>query len=311
MCIGYERAENAVEAPGARHENRKHQMRSIPIDVLRAFIAVVEARGFTRAAEELGRTQPTISLQVKRLEEVVEAPLFNRTARFELSAVGEVCFKYGKRLLRLHDELLDEAARASNPNATLRIGVAREFNALLAPRLSYLRADAKSGEALNVTVEDSQALLAAFRQNALDVVFVVGSDEKEPHTVAQWRAALCWYGRGLAVNAASQRQPLRLAIGPQGSPLHEAAVGALRTTGRKFDIVCMSSDYAVLAAAAGAGIGVTPMFDGMAPEGLKTSLDKSLPQLPNVILSLLARSQSLADLGRRWVASIVEPLQPI
>jgi hypothetical protein len=73
----------------------------------------------------------------------------------------------------------------------------------------------------------------------------------------------------------------------------------------------MSSDYAVLAAAAGAGIGVTPMFDGMAPEGLKTSLDKSLPQLPNVILSLLARSQSLADLGRRWVASIVEPLQPI
>jgi DNA-binding transcriptional LysR family regulator len=51
-------------------------MRSIPIDVLRAFVAVVEARGFTRAADELGRSQPTISLQVKRLEELVEAPLF-------------------------------------------------------------------------------------------------------------------------------------------------------------------------------------------------------------------------------------------
>ena len=50
-------------------------MRGIPIDILRAFVAVVEARGFTRAAEELGRTQPTISLQVKRLEELVEAPV--------------------------------------------------------------------------------------------------------------------------------------------------------------------------------------------------------------------------------------------
>ena len=60
-------------------------MRGIPIDILRAFVAVVEARGFTRAAEELGRTQPTISLQVKRLEELVEAPLFKKGGHFELS----------------------------------------------------------------------------------------------------------------------------------------------------------------------------------------------------------------------------------
>ncbi len=94
-------------------------MRGIPIDILRAFVAVVEARGFTRAAEELGRTQPTISLQVKRLEELVDAPLFKKATRFELSNVGEVCFDYGKRLLRLHDDLLDEAARRSNPNGAL------------------------------------------------------------------------------------------------------------------------------------------------------------------------------------------------
>ena len=74
-------------------------MRSIPVDVLRAFVSVVEARGFTRAAEQLGRSQPTISLQVKRLEELIEAPLFEKNARFELTAVGSVCFDYGKRLL--------------------------------------------------------------------------------------------------------------------------------------------------------------------------------------------------------------------
>ncbi|MBV9287876.1 MAG: LysR family transcriptional regulator [Hyphomicrobiales bacterium] len=70
-------------------------MRSIPIDVLRAFVAVVETRGFTRAAEDLGRSQPTISLQVKRLEELMEAPLFEKAQRFELTGVGSVCFDYG------------------------------------------------------------------------------------------------------------------------------------------------------------------------------------------------------------------------
>ena len=98
-------------------------MHAIPIDVIRAFVAVVEARGFTRAAEDLGRSQPTISLQVKRLEELVEAPLFEKAARFELTAVGSVCFDYGRRLLKLHDEMLIEAARRKAPHATLRIGM--------------------------------------------------------------------------------------------------------------------------------------------------------------------------------------------
>src|SRR5580704_16724143 len=110
-------------------------MRSIPIDVLRAFVAVVEARGFTRAAEELGRSQPTISLQVKRLEELVEAPLFEKGGRFELSPIGEVCFDYGKRLLRVHDDMLDELGR-NNPNDAMRIGMPSEFAAILAPRLN-------------------------------------------------------------------------------------------------------------------------------------------------------------------------------
>src|SRR5271165_6687586 len=102
-------------------------MRSIPVDVLRAFVAVVEARGFTRAAEELGRSQPTISLQVKRLEELAEAPLFKKVARFELTPVGAVCFEYGKRIIRLHDEMLDEASRRKAPGARLRVGMSSEF----------------------------------------------------------------------------------------------------------------------------------------------------------------------------------------
>ena len=284
-------------------------MRSIPIDVLRAFVAVVEARGFTRAAEELGRTQPTISLQVKRLEEVVEAPLFMKPTRFELSSVGEVCFDYGKRLLRLHDDLLDAAARASNPNATLRIGVSSEFAAALAPHLGVFRADGKNGEAFDVTADGSQALLAAFRQNELDVAFIVGSGENEPHTVAQWRAPLRWYGVNAALKADRQTQSLPLAIAPQGSPIYEAAVGALRAEGRSFAIVCVSEDFAVLAAAAGSRIGVAPMFVGLAPEGLTPCLGGSLPKLPEVTVSLLARSQGLGDLGRRWVASVVETFQ--
>jgi hypothetical protein len=65
----------------------------------------------------------------------------------------------------------------------------------------------------------------------------------------------------------------------------------------------------VLAAAAEAGFGVTPMIDGLAPDGLGVCSDKRLPPLPEVTLFLLARSPALAIASRRWVENLVEALQ--
>jgi DNA-binding transcriptional LysR family regulator len=282
-------------------------MRSIPIEVLRAFVAVVEARGFTRAAEELGRSQPTISLQVKRLEELVEAPLFEKAARFELTAVGAVCFDYGKRLLHLHDGMLDEASRRRAPDAMLRVGVASEFAGRLAPRLGQLRPPGTVGTGFEVVTDTSEALASAFGQNALDIAFVVGAGV-EGQVAGRWRAPLRWFGGG---GGRSVKDPLPIAIAPRGSALHEAAVEALRAQGRKFDIVCLSADFAVIAAAASAGLAVAPMIEGLAPDGLSPCPDRSLPVLPPVTLSLLARSMALAAAGRRWLRDAVETLQSL
>jgi DNA-binding transcriptional LysR family regulator len=283
-------------------------MRSIPVDVLRAFVSVVEARGFTRAAEELGRSQPTISLQVKRLEELAEAPLFEKVARFELTPVGAVCFEYGKRLIRLHDDMLDEALRRKTPSARLRVGMSSEFASRLTPRLGQLRAKAAAGSGFEVITDASDSLAAAFRQKALDIAFVVGA-ERELGDAERWRAPLGWFGSGVAVR--TRKKPLPLVVPPQGTALHDAAVGTLRAAGLTFDIICACADFVVLASAASAGLGVAPMIEGLAPDGLKPCVDKSLPALPPVTLSLLARSPALASAGRQWVADAVEALQSL
>ena len=131
--------------------------------------------------------------------------------------------------------------------------------------------------------------------------------ESEPHRIEQWRGQLRWFGRSPDGHAGDR--PLPLVVAPQGSPIHEAATGALRAQGRKFDIVCTSSDFAVLAAAAAAGLGVMPMIEGLAADGLRPCLDRGLPPLPEVTLLLLARSRTLALASRRWVAGMVETLQ--
>src|SRR6202044_2978691 len=158
-----------------------------------------------------------------------------------------------------------------------------------------------------VIIDSSQALSVAFRQNELDIAFIVGTGESEPSRIEQWRGQLRWFGK--TPEDENNGRPLPLVPPPQGWPFHEAAVGALRAQERRFEIVCTSSDFAVLAAAVTAGLGLTPMIDGLAPDGLDVCSDKRLPPLPEVTLLLLARSQAMAVASRRWVENVVEALQ--
>jgi DNA-binding transcriptional LysR family regulator len=278
-------------------------MRSIPMDVLRAFVAVVEARGFTRAGEALGRTQPTISLQVKRLEELIEAPLFEKAARFELTPIGDVCFDYGKRLLRLHDDMLDEASRRKSPGAAIRVGLPSGLSGPLAQHIACL-GDETDSHGFEIITGASTELGAAFRQNGVDVAVLIAEDADAS---ARWRAPLAWFGGA----PKGRHEPLRIVVPPADSPVHQAAISALRMQERKFEIVCASNDFAALIAAAAAGLGVAPILEGLSPAGLKRSTERSLPPLPPVTLSLLSHSAQLTTAGRRWVSQSLPNLELI
>ena len=281
-------------------------MRSIPIDVIRAFVAVVEARGFTRAAEELGRSQPTVSLQVKRLEELVEAPLFEKAARFELTAVGSVCFDYGRRLIRLHDDMLSEAERRRAPDLRLRLGMPGAFAERVAPLVDGLR----RGAGVDVVTAESAALLSALDQNALDLALAIGREAPEG-AVGRWRAPLGWYARAGDARAQRSSKPVALVLPPEGSAVREAAVEALRAVERPFVVACASADFAVVKAAVSAGVGIAPMVAALAPDGLARARDPSLPDLPDLVVSLSARDSALAAAGLAWVAAALESLAPL
>src|SRR5579875_927690 len=74
---------------------------------LETFLAVVEERGFSRAALRMHRTQPAVSHAIRKLEEEVGEPLFDRASREgTLTAAGELLRGYAERLLRLRGETI-------------------------------------------------------------------------------------------------------------------------------------------------------------------------------------------------------------
>lgn len=123
---------------------------------LETFLAVSEEKGFSRAAVRMRRTQPAISHAIRKLEEEIGEPLFERTARDgTLTAAGELLRGYAERLLRLRGEAataLEELRSLERGQLTI---VANEYTCLWV--LPVLDAFRRAHPEIGVTVQRSLA----------------------------------------------------------------------------------------------------------------------------------------------------------
>ncbi len=82
-------------------------MRNLDITTLRSFVAVADSGGVTRAAGFLHLTQSAVSMQLKRLEDMLGLPLLDRSGRtIALTASGEQVLAYARRMVALNDEVI-------------------------------------------------------------------------------------------------------------------------------------------------------------------------------------------------------------
>ena len=104
---------------------------NLDLDTLRTFSVVHELGGLTQAAERLGRTPSAISLQMKRLQDDLGTRLLRKRGRgLILTEAGEVVLTYTRRILAVHDELID-AVEGANLAGHIRIGSPQDFASIL------------------------------------------------------------------------------------------------------------------------------------------------------------------------------------
>ena len=278
--------------------------RAIPIDVLRAFVAVVNARGFTRAAEELGRTQPTISLQVKRLEELIERPLFENSTRLTLTRAGEICLDYAQRLLRLHDEMFERLAQNAGGGPAIRLGLPGELAELVMAGLGDALFQPGQRRTIDISCDLSENLIAAYRLGQLDIALAVTTTGTIGEAMAEWRMPMAWVCAPGYV--ARPEQPLQLVATPENSCTRQLAVAALKQARRPFEVVCASADFSVLKSALAAGVGTAAMMRGFAPDGLALLPDDAIARLPDIVLGLYFRRESQSERASKLASDIAE-----
>jgi DNA-binding transcriptional LysR family regulator len=147
---------------------------NIPLDsdLMRSFLAVADNGSVTAAAGHLGRTQSAVSLQIKRLEDSLGHPLFERLARgVELTPRGEQLVPYARRVVGL----LDEAAVALREKplvGPVRVGIPDEYSGTVLPRALAAFDERHEGVQVTVRVDHSENQMLALAADELDLAVI-------------------------------------------------------------------------------------------------------------------------------------------
>ncbi|WP_084618758.1 LysR family transcriptional regulator [Thalassobaculum salexigens] len=258
-------------------------LRSLDLDVLRAFVMVAETRSFTRAAERLNRGQSAVSMQMKRLEDLTGCQILSRARRrVELTADGAHLLSYARRLLRLNDEALGSLDRGAR-TGRVRVGVT-DTSMIYVSRILRAFAERCPLVQVEMTCGRSWEALADLEAGKIDLALVTQPCDHEGGRLL-WREPLVWVA---SVDAeAEAREPLPLALFAPGCIYRDAVLQQLDANGRDYRLVYSSANSLGLSAAVTAGIAVTVMPVSAVGHGLRMVGDAaSLPDLPQLDLLL-------------------------
>src|ERR1700691_905351 len=110
-------------------------VRDLSITALRAFVAISEHGSFSKAAEQLNLTQPAISAQLKRLQQILGGDLFyKRAGGVGLSELGVLLERYARRVLTLNDQVIASTG-GNRERETIRLGIQSIFVESVFPEL--------------------------------------------------------------------------------------------------------------------------------------------------------------------------------
>ncbi|MEO9874191.1 MAG: LysR substrate-binding domain-containing protein [Anderseniella sp.] len=259
-------------------------------DLLRTLVAIAETRNFTRASEIVGRTQSAVSIQMKKLEDIVGDQLFERGPRgVTLTSPGERLVKDARRIL----SLLDQAAVSlqSDPlDGFVRIGIPEEYGGTILPRV--LARFSKMHPQVEVTVRcaPTSELNAELDKGELDLV-VVHEEAARIGGEILLNDPVVWVTSD--THFQHECAPMPVALCNRGCWWREWALASLDQQQKDYRIAYVSGSTFGLQAAVSSGMAVAVLAQSQIPPDCRElTADEGFPNLQGTNIVLRQRTQN-------------------
>ena len=281
--------------------------RNLDLTALRSFVAIADAGGVTRAAGFLNLTQSAVSMQIKRLEDVLQVELLDRAGRkVALTAAGEQLLGYARRMLTLNDEAFGRLTHNSFEGEIV-LGVPHDIVYPNIPQV--LQRFNRDYPKMKVTLLSSftRSLIDQFARGECDIILTT-QDTLAAGGETLVELPLVWIG---APDGQAWRQrPLRLAY-EYRCIFRQLAQAALDKAGIGWEMAVESDNTRTIEASVSADLAVHTMLAGSEPQHLeRIAHGGTLPDLARMKVNLYVADPVhspavgvLADLIRRAFAA--------
>ncbi|GHC49137.1 LysR family transcriptional regulator [Neogemmobacter tilapiae] len=235
--------------------------REFDLTALRSLVAVADAGGVTRAAGVMNLSQSAVSMQIKRLEDVLQCELLDRQGRgVALTAAGEQLLSYARRLLALNDEAFGRLTNSEFEGEVI-LGVPHDIVYPVIPNV--LRQFARDFPKMKVTLHSSftRGLLEEFQKGQCDIILTTeGHLGEGGETLVE--LPLVWIGA--PGGQAWRQRPLKLAY-EQRCIFRQGVQAALDAAGIPWDLAVESDSTRTVEATVSADLAVHTVLAGSEP----------------------------------------------
>lgn len=278
----------------------------IDIDQLRTFIAISETGSFTRAAEMVNKTQSAVSMQMKRLEERIERPIFVRDGRAsKLTEDGLRLLDYARRIVKLNMETI-AAFSPKELFGRVRLGVPDDYADRYLPEIMARFSRAYPGVELSVICEPSVDLLDRIDASELDLAIVTNCEARRVAETFR-RERLLWVTSNR--HPTHTEDPLPLALGRPSCAWRRTAIDEMEKINKPHRILYTSSNAGAVAAAVLAGLAVSVLAESGLRPGMRvlTAAD-GFPELPSCRIGLVRNPRETSQLADALAEHIISSL---
>lgn len=263
-------------------------MKQLSLDNLRTFVTVIDAGGYAKAGDILARSQPAISLQIKKLEEQLGKRLFEKIGqRHQVNEDGRQLYAYAEQMLQLNDQVFAQFTQ-ENLRGKLRLGIPSEFATTLLPSIVGEFSQRYPEVSLEVTSALSKSLLSSSQRDDFDIVMALMNEDSTSTENVVLSDDLVWVSNGKPAN---QYSSFSLILAPDGCVYRSRVIQTLKQQPLGWRIAYTNADLSGISAAIQQGLGITALAKSSVPKELQVIRHKQLPSLGKVDICLFNQSK--------------------
>jgi DNA-binding transcriptional LysR family regulator len=273
------------------------------IELYRTFLAIYDSGSFTFAARQTSRTQSAVSQQVKKLEQTLGHPLFDRRAdALVLTEYGKSLIGYARSIVETHADVMSAFAGATF-EGVVAVGVADAYVNRIHRDVATEFMRLYPAATLSVVIDDSLGLSRRIAEGSIDLAFVTEGN-------CPTRGPVAFRDRVVVVGPSavdlSKADPLPLAVWDERNQDEVPLITALKVMGRNYRVafICRSVNAQHTAIAAGLCVGV--LVEGSMIAGERAYLEADgFPVLKQLAIrldrSLARKSQAIDQLEEHYL----------